>query len=284
MVKPKYLYHYTSIEGLALILKSRQIRFSRLDLLDDLTEGQSQDNVDWRKYYFVSCWTSDNEESIPLWSMYTPQMMGGRIKLPVNMFKTYNIDPLELPRSVQIADTSNAPPDAKINIVSLMPYEKLHGEDYFVMTNCFTEEMWPSKVEYTNDSTLLNQTLINYDKESDKTSVKSFEIGKYKKKVWSFQNEWRFKIYCINAAPKSLRSNMSEDEYTQLMLKETRNFHKGISQQYFHMEISEFAFDSLEILLGPKIDAAHKIIVDSLVKNHSQNAKVFQSMLSGQIR
>ena len=32
---PTYLYHYTSIETLALILKNKTIRLKRLDLVDD---------------------------------------------------------------------------------------------------------------------------------------------------------------------------------------------------------------------------------------------------------
>ncbi|RUO24451.1 hypothetical protein CWE09_11375 [Aliidiomarina minuta] len=284
MSKPEYLYHYTSIEGLAHILESRQIRFSRLDLLDDVTEGQSQDAVDWRKYYFVSCWTAEEEESIPLWSMYTPDMMGVRIKLPLSMFKTHIIDHSELPRFIQLADTSKAPPGAKIQIRCLMPYEKLHGEDYFVMNTCFRDEVWPSKVEYTDDPTLLNQNLIKYNKETDTTSISSDEIAKYKKKVWSFQYEWRFKIHCFNAAPRSLKSKMPNDSYNELMLRELRNFEKGVSQEYFFMDLDDLIFDSLEVVLGPKVDSAHKIIVNSLIQNFCSKAKVSPSRLTGQIR
>ncbi|MBE6746525.1 MAG: hypothetical protein E7558_03645 [Ruminococcaceae bacterium] len=40
MSKTEYLYHYTSIETLALILKNRTIRFNSLDKMDDLQEQQ----------------------------------------------------------------------------------------------------------------------------------------------------------------------------------------------------------------------------------------------------
>ncbi len=33
------VYHYTSIETLALILKNKSIRFNRLDCVDDLEES-----------------------------------------------------------------------------------------------------------------------------------------------------------------------------------------------------------------------------------------------------
>jgi len=281
---PEHLYHYTSIEGLAHILESKQIRFSRLDLLDDVTEGQSKDPVDWRKYFFVSCWTADSEESIPLWSMYTPDMAGVRLKLPTEMFKMHILNLEDIPDFIQLADTSAAPEGANISIRCHMPYEKLHGEDYFVMTPCFGKDVWPFKVDYTNNEEQLNQNLISYNKETDQTSVSGFEVAKYKKKVWEFQNEWRFRIYCHNAAPRSLKNTMPKDDYCNLMIKELSNLGTGISQKYFFMELAQDALDNLEVILGPKVDPAHKIIVNSLIKNYCPNANLLQSRLTGQIR
>ena len=39
----EYLYHYTNIESLALILKNQTIRFNSLDRMDDLQEKESAD-------------------------------------------------------------------------------------------------------------------------------------------------------------------------------------------------------------------------------------------------
>ena len=284
MKKPEYLYHYTSIEGLAHILSSRQIRFSRLDLLDDTTEGQSQDPVDWRKYFFVSCWTADEDESIPLWYIYTREMIGVRLKLPTDMFKKYYLDTSKVPSFLQLADTSSAPPGVKIVIESYMPYEKLHGEDYIVLPPCFRQDIWPFPVEYTDDDSVLKQNMIDYDRENNSTTLKSFEIAKYKRKVWAFQNEWRFRIYCHNAAPRSMKDKMSNDDYYNLMLKELTSLGKGVSQEYFFMELSDAAFNNIEVVLGPKVDSAHETIVDSLLKTYCPNATFKKSTLTGQIK
>ena len=81
------LYHYTSIENLALILKNKTIRFNRLDRVDDIEESSIYEKtVPMGKYTFVSCWTDNEEESIPLWKMYTPQMKGVRIAMDYDMF------------------------------------------------------------------------------------------------------------------------------------------------------------------------------------------------------
>ena len=68
------IYHYTTIETLALIIKSRAIRFNRLDCVDDLEEslyGSGNMNIKLSQYEFVSCWTKDKEENLALWKMYT---------------------------------------------------------------------------------------------------------------------------------------------------------------------------------------------------------------------
>ena len=77
------IYHYTTIDNLALILKNRTIRFNRLDNgLDDLQEGSiSSNGVKLGNYGFVSCWTENKEENIPLWKLYTDNGVGVRIAL-----------------------------------------------------------------------------------------------------------------------------------------------------------------------------------------------------------
>lgn len=283
MEKPEYLYHYTSIEGLAHILESRQIRFSRLDLLDDLTEGQSQDAVDWRKFFFVSCWTSDEEESIPLWNLYTPDMRGVRIKLPTDFFKKFFIDPAEVPSFIHLADTSAAPKGASISFQSYLPYNRIHGEDYFIMPPSFQKDRWPFPIEYTSDENLLNQNLVSYNEEIDQTILSPFEVAKYKKLVWSFQKEWRFRLYCHPAAPRSLNGSLSDDDYMALMLKALGNLTRGVDHEYFFMDIDDLAFGSMEITLGPKVMPAHQIIVEALAKAYCPKANVQVSGLAGSI-
>jgi len=81
------IHHYTSIENLALILKNKTIRFTRLDKVDDSEEaGLSCKNIQLSYYTFVSCWTDSEEESIPLWKMYAGKEMHGiRIELLSNL-------------------------------------------------------------------------------------------------------------------------------------------------------------------------------------------------------
>lgn len=89
-MRKDFLYHYTSIETLALILKNKTICFNNLLNVDDLEEVNTQDMGNFGKYINVSCWTEDREESIPLWNLYTPNMKGVRIGLSKFPFKKYH--------------------------------------------------------------------------------------------------------------------------------------------------------------------------------------------------
>ena len=60
------IYHYTTIETLALILESKSIKFSRLDMLDNKTESEPFSNFNPLNYIFSSSYTDDESENIPL--------------------------------------------------------------------------------------------------------------------------------------------------------------------------------------------------------------------------
>lgn len=89
-MQPAFVYHYTSIPTLALILKNRTIRFNSFRCVDDLQEIMSAEEKEYGKYCFVSCWTHEVRESIPMWKMYSDSMKGVRIGLPVFPFQQYD--------------------------------------------------------------------------------------------------------------------------------------------------------------------------------------------------
>lgn len=109
MDETDYLYHYTNIETLALILKNRTIRFNFLDKVDDLQEQQTADVKNIGQFCYVSSWTDDSNESIPMWNMYASLNLGVRIKLCKNPFKIHNNTAEELSKvlNIKINDESN---------------------------------------------------------------------------------------------------------------------------------------------------------------------------------
>ena len=78
---PEYLYHYTNIETLALILANHTFRLTSLDQMDDLQEKEAFDLKNAGQFCYVSSWTDDETENIPMWKMYSSLNAGVRIKL-----------------------------------------------------------------------------------------------------------------------------------------------------------------------------------------------------------
>ena len=90
---PDYLFHYTNIETLSLILANRTFRLTSLNQLDDLQEKETGDTPNFGQFCYVSSWTDDKTESIPMWNMYSSLESGIRIKLKANPFKLYKNSP-----------------------------------------------------------------------------------------------------------------------------------------------------------------------------------------------
>ena len=82
----EYLYHYTNLSFLAMILKTKTLRLNSLKNTDDAEEVKTKNSEFLGKYCFVSSWTDDENESIPLWNLYTYNMTGIRIKMCKNPF------------------------------------------------------------------------------------------------------------------------------------------------------------------------------------------------------
>ena len=86
MKNPEFIYHYTSIETLALILKFKKIRFNSISNVDDLTESISDDIGKLGSLLLLSCWTSNPNENIAFWKMYGKNGSGVRIKMRSTLF------------------------------------------------------------------------------------------------------------------------------------------------------------------------------------------------------
>lgn len=142
----EYLYHYTNIETLALILKNRTIRFNSLDKMDDLQEQQTADIENIGQFCYISSWTEDDTESIPMWNMYASLDLGVRIKLCKNPFKIYNITAEDLSKVINapVTDESNGNP-----IQSIIPITEMFAKGFIIFPTITKDLLF--KVQYTND-------------------------------------------------------------------------------------------------------------------------------------
>jgi len=268
---PEYLYHYTSIQVLALILHTKQLRFNRLDKVDDLQEAKSADLGNLGRFYFVSCWSDSAEESIPLWSMYTPNMAGVRVRLPAAMFRKYTIQP-QSDGFIQVTKEIDSP----------LPYERIVTDQYTVNPTIFNPAMFLRKVEYTNDEATLHPTVKS--KEADGIAYAFGEFGIYKRPEWQFQNEWRY-ILMILPAPLRYKS-LPQSQWVEHFV---RQIHSGIDSgslpfEDFYLDLETSVINSIEVVLGPKCTKGDEVIVASLLSKYCTNPSVRPSNLKGSIR
>lgn len=267
--KTMMLYRYTDLNNLALILKNKKIRLASLNDLDDISESRTKDMGIFGHYVFVSCWTDLKEESLPFWNMYTPNMSGVQVGLPAPYLKTY----IEQPISKEKFGFSGGK--------NYIPFNKRHGPDYFVVSTDLVQ------TEYTEDENKLNP-IIHTKKPDGADSYAFGKLGKYKKTIWAFQSEWRFKATVVPCSPPSRNiDDYQEEGYIGRMIKEVAQVFtkKDLTLKEFFLEIDDDdAFSKMEIILGPKHKSGDLEIVNALTKTYNLNAKIETSKLSGEIR
>ena len=177
------IYQYTKLEVLALILKNKTIRFNNLCNLDDpLEKYLSVPNIsnnriehirkNYGEYCLVSCWTENPEESIPMWDMYGDRKCGVRIGLP---FKD-NVEELFEPIPVSTSDINTK--QRKIVKPRL-----IYPQYVEIVYNRFIDEDSDSIIE---------------ENDSDNRDIWFEELGKYKIRDWSFQNEKGFVYFAVS--------------------------------------------------------------------------------------
>lgn len=249
----QYLYHYTSIETLALILKNRTIRFNNLQNVDDPEEAETKDLGLAGKHCLVSCWTKSSEDILPMWNMYTPGMKGVRIKMRMNPFKQYIYNKGDMHFSEKV--------------VSCIDYKANYTKKVTITAEC------PLAVEvmYTEDEDLLHPQIKSQTQSGINISFE--KLGKYKRKYWFFQNEYR---YIIRTAPWS----MDEMEKVTTVEEQMKLFHRLLDKENkqicdeIYLTLADDAFDDIEILLAPKTSDAEYIIVQALLEKYCPNVYV----------
>lgn len=270
----EYLYHYTSIETLALILKNRTIRFNSLDKMDDLQEQQTADIKNIGQFFYISSWTEDPTESIPMWNMYASLNLGVRIKLRKNPFRIYDNTAESLSKVVNapVTDNSNGKP-----LQTIIPLTEMFAKGFFAIQAMNKQLLF--KVEYTNDTEKLYPHILK--DEGDRFTLATGDLGKYKNLHWEFQNEWR---YILNILPLDLNKPVEQSlQNFQLVANKMK---LGLEKQpfpHYDMFISDEAFEDMEITLSPRISGGSRIIVEDLVQKYNPTAILKESALVGLI-
>lgn len=268
------IYHYTSIDTLALILKNKTIRFNRLDKVDDIEEGTIiSQGVKLAQYTFVSCWTKSEEENISLWKLYGGNENGIRISMEHKMFNEYTIlYPTLFGKQWNGILLSKIPQDDMVN-----------PQFWFLPIQNYNNDLFFRDIKYVSDISEVIQDPIklNIEKNNQASMNVSFKsIGSYKHKRWEFQQESRFVLYCLPHNPLMHVDN--PDIGTIMMNIFLRNL--PLPFDYYDLQLKPSSLDNLIITLSPSATISQKIIVEALRDKFAPNAKVEESKLSRLIK
>ena len=157
---PSTLYHYTNLETLALILENRTTRLMPLTGVDDLQESMTADSSQIAAFVFVSCWTDNSKESVPMWRSYASLDAGVHIALPSFPFEFY---PLTA-NTIRAATGSSPKGSYRItqNIRSIIPPKDLYNGFYYAPSERGINDIL-HKVTYTNDLEKLYPRVVTRD-------------------------------------------------------------------------------------------------------------------------
>jgi len=261
------LYHYTSIETLALILNQKKIRFNRLDQVDDVLESSEYKKVNFSNYLFVSCWTENPEENIALWNMYTKKMKGVRIGLSKFPFM----------KKLIAKDLNNPLLSIVDDMIQPLTIEECINPEYFIVP---VFDGFYKKVEYL-DTDELNSRFENmvekqvYPDNTFSINARSQDFAKIKHKRWSFQEESRFVLFILPPINDF-------DDIPILMTQLYQEKNLGIT--YYDMDLDPLTLQNIEVLLGPNCSDADKLIVESLLYKYDVKNEAKESSLKGKIR
>ncbi len=258
--RPDYLYQYTTIESLALILKTRSMKFNSLAFVDDLEEIKGRDIDIAGKLVFTSCWTDNREENIALWNMYAEKMKGIRIGLPTYPFEESdgfineqaNKDDLVL---IRYGTEEIVLPD------NICTWRDPKMFNYYQLR----------KITYTDNENKLFPQLIKRNN-TDSISLNNLDLGIYKRKCWEFQQEWRYLVYL------GIKRHENDDE-KKIRLRMAK---KRIPGSLF-AKIEQKKFEKMMVLLGPGTNESDRILVDALKEKYNPTMKIEKSVFTGKI-
>lgn len=275
----EYLYHYTNIESLAMILKNKSIRFNSLCNLDDKLEDKISDLHTFGRFVFISSWTSCDEELIPMWNMYTDMKSGIRIKIKKNPFVTYFTSEKTNGDAVLTLDlVAGGTMSLDLTNIVIEPKEFLSSPSYALASpnsNSILHE-----IKYTEDKALLIPKI--YNEELEFKRIELINLGKFKRTCWEFQKEWRY-ILCFYPISFKELSELKNNSMEEVLKRSLDPLYSLPFSSYF-LKIRQDAYKEMTVTMSPKLSEGHKEILYLLKDKYNPDMKIYESELCDTIR
>ena len=236
------------MESVLAILRNKTIRFANLDSLNDLNEGCCGEYAHLKKCVYISSWSADERESIPMWSLYGKKGdlldEGVRIKVPANLFSSDENGALNENLSLQkVLNNWNVVTEVKTKEIEWGDdvKNKLNDVDLNNYRLTKKEVVGPIKVDYLPFANYVKRYshYLQPDIYEGLLSFNPKEIGYQKVDDWAFENEYRFWMQYPNC---------SKICGSESVLKYDISFTK---ESYIDVFYNEKAISEMELMLAP---------------------------------
>ncbi len=265
---PQHLYHYTSLETFALILKNKTLRFNRLDLVNDAEEAMAEDLASANTTQFVSCWTAESSELVPLWYMYN-QMKGIRFRLPINMFEG-RVEPeiYDHGGAVTILRNQNSfyLVKRKSQNPILEPFLNFGGGLLF----------GPNPVFYSDQDEFRKPRVLfdmgdPYNEGIKYIGVNTIDLGNVKSMSWDFEKEWRFKISYFGIGEVRPLADIGKEYFDFVS--------NPITTDHIDIRLDSSVFDDCEVTTGPLMTNKDLSKLNNLINKYAPHSTIKASSL-----
>ena len=277
------IHHYTNLDVLALILKNRTLRFTRLDQMDDPEECNFVSNgVNLGQYTFVSCWTEVKEESIPMWKMYTKDNWGVRLSFEKDgLFKTYT----DFEYKGHNQSITNVGKEIHFLLDPKLRYNQTEYIPPF-LTEEYEKCNFYRKIQYVEDVSSYAKDSVEIPLEqanSEGITLKFDKVGSYKHKRWAFQEESRFVMFFMPGNSFPYQHDHKKFFSVQRQIIRAVKNNKELNFSNYDMNLSEDAFDHLVITMSPFCNDAQWSIAEALRDKYAPRAEIRRSNLTGKL-
>lgn len=212
--------------------------------MNDPEEAITKDFSDAKFFTYASCWTNETAESLPLWSIYSPDMRGVRIRLPINMF---------IGRKFPKYATTGYPIISVDQGISIK-----RGAWRFPPLL-----VGPMKVKYEKNPT--NKAKC-FTKENDTIKIDLLHLGLTKNKYWNYEREYRYRLIGM-----PVEGTFKKDEFDQFL--------KTPTNEHVDIKLDDSVIPEIIIQLGPKATISDDILVSTLIKEFAPDAKFCDSSI-----
>lgn len=269
------LHHYTTIETLALILDSKKIRFNRLTNVDDTEESDLYGKYNIAPFLYVSCWTINDVENIPLWNMYTAGMKGVRITFDDKPFHYRMLTP-DSKHRIDIQGETYSP----------LTLSQMFNESCFVIPNFFDKDNFGRQVEYIDEVSGMYHDAVKVTHNSDGTVNMSLEsannIAFHKNKYWQFQDEYRFTLLALPSPDTGYTAeamnNMNNHAVNSIMSGQAP------VNDFIDIDLCPDTLSRITVTLAPRTSYADELLVKALLQKYCPDGVLVHSSLKGKIR